>query len=61
MTEEHIKGMFSKARGKLEEGVGRLTGNEQAQLRGKARQAQGSAQSRLGDLQDIVRKQSDRP
>ena len=61
MSDEHAKGTLSKARGRIEEGLGKLTGNREAQVRGKARQLQGSAQDRLGDIETAVRKPTDRP
>ena len=61
MSDEHVKGTLNKARGKAEEGLGKVTGNKQEQVRGKARQVQGSAQKGLGDVQDTVRKPKNRP
>ena len=55
MTDEHTKGALSKARGKIEEGLGKLTGNRPQQARGTVRQVQGQAQEGLGDVQDAVR------
>ncbi|HEX5590867.1 MAG TPA: CsbD family protein [Candidatus Limnocylindrales bacterium] len=56
MTKEHAKGAISKARGKIEEAVGELTGDRRVQARGKVRQVQGEAQEGLGDVQDAVHK-----
>lgn len=56
MTDEHTKGAVSKVQGKVEEGLGKLTGNRQQEVKGKARQVQGGAQEGLGDIQDAVRK-----
>ena len=61
MSDEHVKGTLNKARGKAEEGLGKVTGNKQEQVRGKARQVQGSAQHGLGDIEDAVRKPKNRP
>jgi len=61
MTSEHTKGAISKARGKIEEGLGTLTGDRRKQLQGKARQVQGDAQEGLGDIQDAVRRPEDKP
>lgn len=54
MTDEHIKGTVSKARGIAEQAVGKLTGDGRRQRRGRARQVQGAAQKGLGDLQDAL-------
>ena len=61
MSDEHVKGTLNKARGKAEQGLGKVTGNKQEQVRGKARQVQGSAQKGLGDIQEAVRKPKNRP
>ncbi len=61
MADEHVKGTLNQARGKVEEGLGKVTGNKKEQVRGKARQVQGSAQKGLGDVQDAVRNPKDRP
>ncbi len=55
MTDEHTKGTISKVTGEVEEGLGKLTGNREQQLHGKAKQVQGSGQEVLGDIQDAVR------
>ena len=55
MTDEHTKGDINKAKGKVEEGIGKLTGDRKEEGKGKAKQVQGSAQQSLGDIQDIVR------
>jgi len=55
MTDEHTKGAISKVRGKVEEGLGKLTGDRSQQAKGKVRQVQGEGQEGLGDLQDAVR------
>ena len=55
MTDEHTKGAISKATGTIEEGLGKLTGDKEAQAHGKAKQVQGDAQEILGDVQDAIR------
>jgi uncharacterized protein YjbJ (UPF0337 family) len=50
MTDEHVKGTVNRARGKVEEGLGKV-----------ARQVQGSAQKGLGNVQDADRKPKNRP
>lgn len=54
MTDQHTKGAISRAQGKVEEGLGKLTGDRQQQVQGMARQVQGDAQGLLGDVQDAV-------
>ena len=55
MTDEHTKGAISKIQGKVEEGLGTLTGNKRQQAKGKGRQVKGDAQKALGDVQDAIR------
>jgi len=61
MTDEHVKGTLSQARSKVEEGLGKVTGNKREQVRGEGRQVQGNAQKGLGDVQDAIRKPKNRP
>lgn len=60
MTDEHLKGTLNKARGRVEEGLGKVTGDKSAQVRGKVRQLQGSAQEGLGNIESAVRRPIDR-
>jgi uncharacterized protein YjbJ (UPF0337 family) len=41
MTGEYNKGTVNKAKGKVEEGLGKLTGNTSQQAKGKAKQGPG--------------------
>ncbi len=59
MTDEHTKGAISKATGKVEEGLGKLTGNKEQELHGKVKQVQGAGQESLGDIQDAIRGDKD--
>lgn len=56
MTDQHTKGAINKAEGKVEEGVGKLTGDRKMQAKGKAKQVQGSAQQGLGHIQDAIKR-----
>jgi uncharacterized protein YjbJ (UPF0337 family) len=56
MTDQHTKGAINKAKGEVEEGLGKLTGDRQQQAKGKAKQVQGSAQQGLGNIQAAVRR-----
>ncbi len=60
MTDEHTKGAISTTEGKVEEGLGKLTGDKEQQAHGKAKQVQGAAQKGLGDVQDAVRGSKDK-
>jgi uncharacterized protein YjbJ (UPF0337 family) len=61
MTDEHAKGALSKARGTVEEGLGKVTGDKKTEATGKARQVKGDAQGVLGDVQDAVRRSDPHP
>ena len=61
MTDEHIKGTISRARGKVEETVGKLTGDRHEEAQGKIRQIQGKAQQGLGDVKDAIRRERSKP
>jgi uncharacterized protein YjbJ (UPF0337 family) len=56
MTSQRTQGAVNTVRGKLEQAAGWLTGNRRQELGGKVREAQGSAQHGLGDIQDAVNK-----
>ena len=60
MPDEHTKGAISTTTGKVEEGLGKLTGNREQELHGKVKQVQGAGQEGLGDIQDAVRGPKDK-
>ena len=56
MTDQHVKGAVSTAKGSVKEGVGKLTGDKKLETKGKVQQVQGKTQNGLGDVEDAVRK-----
>ena len=52
--DEHDKGLVSDVKGNVHEAAGKLTGNEEQELHGKAKQVQGDAQKTVGKAQDDV-------
>ena len=56
MTDLHATGATNKAKGQVEEGLGKLTGDRHQEAKGKVKQVQGSAQQGLANAQDAVRK-----
>ena len=56
MTDLRAKGATNKAKGQVEEGLGKLTGDRHQEAKGKGKQVQGSAQQGLANAQDAVRK-----
>jgi uncharacterized protein YjbJ (UPF0337 family) len=60
MTDMRAKGATNKATGKIEEGLGKLTGNRRQETKGKVKQVEGSAQESVADIQDAARQPSTR-
>ena len=60
MTDLHAEGATNKAKGQIEEGLGKLTGDRRQEAKGKVKQAEGRVQQGLGDLQDARRQPSTR-
>jgi uncharacterized protein YjbJ (UPF0337 family) len=58
VTDQHVKGAVSTAKGTVNEGVGGLTGDTKLEAKGKVQKVQGKVQGKLGDVQDAVRKDS---
>ena len=54
MDEDRITGTAKNLGGKVEEGIGRMTGNAQTQLKGQARQAAGAAEDLYGQAKDAA-------
>ena len=52
MNEERISGAIKNATGKLEEGFGKLAGDDGTRLRGEARQIEGKVQGFAGKAVD---------
>jgi uncharacterized protein YjbJ (UPF0337 family) len=55
MDEDRLYGTARNVGGKVEEGVGRATGNVKAQVQGKLDQAAGAAQDLYGQTADAAR------
>jgi uncharacterized protein YjbJ (UPF0337 family) len=58
MTDLHAKGATNKAKGQVEEGLGKLTGDRREEAKGKVKQVKGSAQESVADIQDVDRRPS---
>ena len=56
MNEERISGAIKNATGKLEEGFGKLTGDDSTRLRGEARQIEGQVEGFVGRTVDEARR-----
>jgi uncharacterized protein YjbJ (UPF0337 family) len=60
VTDLRAKGATNKAKGQVEEGLGKLTGDRHEESKGKVKQVQGSAQQSVADIQDAARRSSNR-
>jgi len=54
MDEDRVTGTAKNVGGKIEEGIGRMTGNAQAQLKGQARQVTRAAEDLYGQAKDAA-------
>jgi uncharacterized protein YjbJ (UPF0337 family) len=54
MDEDRVTGTAKNVGGKIEEGLGRITGNAQTQLKGQARQVAGAAEDLYGQAKDTA-------
>ena len=54
MTDDRISGSAKNIGGQLEEGFGRVTGDEKMQLEGRARQAEGTLQDVYGQAKETA-------
>ncbi len=57
MTDQHVKGAVSSAKGTLNEDVGKLAGDTVLETKGKVQEVLGKTQDRVGDLQGRGRMQ----
>jgi uncharacterized protein YjbJ (UPF0337 family) len=54
MNKDQVEGSLEKAKGKVEEAVGKTVGNERLQSEGVADQAAGAVQKKVGDVKQAV-------
>ena len=55
MNKNQVNGEVKNVAGKIQEGVGKLTGNKEQQVKGIAKQISGKAQSAVGDVQQDIK------
>ena len=56
MNEDQVKGRIEEVKGTIKKAAGKAVGNKSLERKGKLQNAQGKAQTRLGNLQDDIRK-----
>jgi uncharacterized protein YjbJ (UPF0337 family) len=55
MDKDRVEGSASNIKGKIKEGVGKMTGDSKTEAEGKAEQVKGKAQNAVGGLKDKAR------
>jgi uncharacterized protein YjbJ (UPF0337 family) len=60
MAEDQARGALNKAKGVIKENVGKASGDRSTELSGKADQAKGSVQGKIGAAKTKVRNQESR-
>ena len=56
VTDQEIKGKVKRVKGKIREGLGKLTGNKEERVKGKIEQAEGSVREQYGKAKKKLRK-----
>jgi len=54
MNRDQVKGTAKDVTGKVQEGVGKATGNREQEAKGEAKQVEGKVQKGVGNLKDKV-------
>jgi len=55
MDKDRIKGSAEQVKGKIKEGIGKVTGDSKTEAEGKADQVKGKVQNTVGGLKDTIR------
>jgi uncharacterized protein YjbJ (UPF0337 family) len=55
MDKDRIQGAGTNVKGKIKEGVGKMTGDSKTEAEGQAEQVKGKAQNAVGGLKDKAR------
>ena len=59
INKDQVKGMTKEAVGEVKEQVGKATGDTDLKVRGHAKEFEGKAQKKLGDLKEAAREDMD--
>ena len=59
MNKDQIKGMTKEATGEVKEQVGKALNDDELRLKGHAKEFEGKAQKKLGDLKEEAREDMD--
>ena len=55
MADDKMKGTGKQVEGKVEEGVGKVTGDEDLKAKGKGKQVEGKVQKKAGEAKDKLK------
>jgi len=55
MNKNQIKGVAKDIAGKVQEGVGKLTGSKEQQVNGLLKQVKGKTEKAFGDVKDVIK------
>ncbi len=59
-TSDKIKGLANEAAGNVKQGVGKMIGNKEMQIKGAAQEGKGEAQQAVGSAKNAVKKVIDK-
>ena len=59
INKDQVKGMTKEAVGEVKEQVGKATGDTDLRVRGHAKEFEGKAQKKLGDVKEAAREDMD--
>jgi uncharacterized protein YjbJ (UPF0337 family) len=59
MDREHVKGFAEKTKGAIKEGAGKIRGDKEMELEGKADKAKGDMHKAAGNVKDAARNAAD--
>ncbi len=59
-TTDKMKGMANEAAGNVKQGVGKMLGNKEMQVKGAVQERKGEAQQAVGSAKDAVKKVIDK-
>lgn len=55
MNKNQVKGVAKDIAGKIQEGVGKLTGSKEQQVKGLVKQAKGKTEKAVGDVKEVIK------
>ncbi|MBC5766565.1 CsbD family protein [Ramlibacter albus] len=59
MNKDQVKGLTKEATGEVKEQVGKALGDTELRVKGHAKEFEGKAQKKLGDMKEVAREDMD--